>query len=67
MPMPSLMDVHPVRIGEASATEAAEKAPTATGGVIYDSIPQYMKKRWVAIGLKPDSMRAGAMISARKI
>ena len=64
---PKPMARKPVAIGFASAMEAAAKAPSATGGVINDNMPQYKMNRCTASGLRPPLIKAGARMIARKM
>lgn len=63
---PNCIALNPVFMGSDPAKPAPAKADKATGGVIYDAIPQYIINKWTAKGYKPLFTNAGAKINARK-
>ena len=67
MAVPSRIDCRPMRIADTPASGAAAKVASATGGVMYETMPQYMMKRCTASGSRPALTRGGASTMARKM
>ena len=67
MMLPIFIACSPVRIGPALAIDAAAKAASATGGVMKDTMPQYMMNMCTASGSSPTLIRLGASSTARKM
>ena len=57
----------PVAIIGARASEDAATAASATGGVMKDTMPQYITNMCTASGFRPTSTRLGASSTARKM
>ena len=65
--LPRRIDCSPTCIGGALAMPAATNAPSATGGVMNDTMPQYIMNRCTATGSKPAATSGGASTMARKM
>ena len=56
-----------MRIADTPAIGAAAKVASATGGVMKETMPQYMMKRCTASGSRPAFTSGGASTMARKM
>ncbi|MNC96839.1 hypothetical protein D3C83_143130 [compost metagenome] len=65
--LPRRTDCRPTCIGGALAMPAATNAASATGGVMNDTMPQYIMNRCTATGSKPAATSGGASTMARKM
>jgi hypothetical protein len=54
-------------MAETPARGAAANVASATGGVMNETMPQYMTKRWTASGSSPALISGGASTIARKM
>ena len=67
MAVPSFVACKPIRIADVLAIGAAANVASATGGVMNETMPQYMMKRCTASGSMPAFTSGGANTMARKM
>ncbi len=67
MVLPSRIDCRPTCSGAAPASPAATNEASATGGVMKETIPQYIMNRCTATLSKPAATSGGASTIARKM
>ena len=65
--LPRRIDCSPTLSGGAPASPAATNDASATGGVMNDTMPQYIMNRCTATGSNPAATSGGASTIARKM